>query len=641
MKSVRLDGDNTEIKRTELREYFHQSYDLFESLFELLKDDTVFYLKSEPTRHPMVFYFGHTAVFYVNKLILAGVLEERINPLFESLFAVGVDEMAWDEASERFTWPSVDSVRDYRRQVRDVVDRLIMTLPMDLPIMQKSPFWAIWMGIEHERIHIETSSVLHRQMPIENIRPHQDFVRCKDHGTAPDNALVAIGGTTIVLGKGDNDQDLYGWDNEYGISTYSVSDFETSKYLVSNAEYLEFVKDGGYNQMHWWDEEGQKFLQLRDAKHPPFWVLQPDGSFRFRALAEEMAFPMDWPVEVNALEAQAFCRWKSAKTEKAYRLPTEAEWYVMVRQCGMETPIYDDTRANLNMAHGASSVPVNTFEQGELFDVVGNVWQWTQTPIDGFDGFQTHPWYDDFSTPTFDGKHNLIKGGSWISTGNEIVASSRYAFRRHFFQHAGFRYVAGGNAENQQGNRCIEDQEVARLCRQGYGEGYTFGPEAAQAIRPYITRRDSVMELGCGAGRLSLELSEIFEKVIGIDRSARFIFPAVELLAGGRFCYQMEGTREEILLSKLELSHAQERVEFYQGDMHNLKPHFSGYDCIVINAMNSQNDTLKAVTESMRERINEDGKLLVLTSAPLKVDATVFSYRFGGKECEGFVNVWH
>ena len=49
--------------------------------------------------------------------------------------------------------------------------------------------------------------------------------------------------------------------------------------------------------------------------------------------------------------------------------------------------------------------------------------------------------YDDFSVPTFDTQHNLIKGGSWSSTGNEAHRLSRYAFRRHFYQHAGFRYV--------------------------------------------------------------------------------------------------------------------------------------------------------------------------------------------------------
>jgi hypothetical protein len=87
-------------------------------------------------------------------------------------------------------------------------------------------------------------------------------------------------------------------------------------------------------------------------------------------------------------------------------------------------------------------VPVDTFrfEHG-FYDVLGNVWQWTETPIDEFEGFRVHPVYDDFSVPTFDTRHNMIKGGSWISTGNEATFHGRYAFRRHFFQNAGFRFV--------------------------------------------------------------------------------------------------------------------------------------------------------------------------------------------------------
>jgi len=50
-----------------------------------------------------------------------------------------------------------------------------------------------------------------------------------------------------------------------------------------------------------------------------------------------------------------------------------------------------------------------------------------------FKGFEVHPIYDDFTMPTFDDKHNLFKGGSWISTGNLAIPHSRYAFRRHFF----------------------------------------------------------------------------------------------------------------------------------------------------------------------------------------------------------------
>ena len=48
----------------------------------------------------------------------------------------------------------------------------------------------------------------------------------------------------------------------------------------------------------------------------------------------------------------------------------------------------------------------------------------------------------DFSTPCFDGQHNIIMGGSFISTGNEASVFARFHFRPHFYQHVGFRLVA-------------------------------------------------------------------------------------------------------------------------------------------------------------------------------------------------------
>ena len=69
------------------------------------------------------------------------------------------------------------------------------------------------------------------------------------------------------------------------------------------------------------------------------------------------------------------------------------------------------------------------------------MWQHTLTPQHPFDGFKVHPIYDDYTVPCFGPNHNIIKGGSWISTGIEATPYSRYQFRRHFFQHAGIRYV--------------------------------------------------------------------------------------------------------------------------------------------------------------------------------------------------------
>ena len=147
-------------KREEIRQYFHATYSLDEQLYETLASEAAFYLRPEPLRHPLIFYLGHTATFYINKLIVAKITNQRINPRFESMFAVGVDEMSWDDLNAaNYDWPTLAEVKAYRDTVRAVVDETIRTMPLTMPIDWDHPFWVILMGIEHERIHIETSSV--------------------------------------------------------------------------------------------------------------------------------------------------------------------------------------------------------------------------------------------------------------------------------------------------------------------------------------------------------------------------------------------------------------------------------------------------------------------------------------------------
>ena len=68
---------------------FHPSpqpaFDRYESLFECLSCDEAYYVKPISLRHPLIFYFGHTATFFINKLVLAGLLTERVHPGYESL----------------------------------------------------------------------------------------------------------------------------------------------------------------------------------------------------------------------------------------------------------------------------------------------------------------------------------------------------------------------------------------------------------------------------------------------------------------------------------------------------------------------------------------------------------------------------
>jgi 5-histidylcysteine sulfoxide synthase/putative 4-mercaptohistidine N1-methyltranferase len=619
-----LNAGSVEQKREEIRRYFHATYSLDERLYDTLASPGAFYLRPEPLRHPLIFYLGHTATFYINKLIVAKITNQRINPRFESMFAVGVDEMSWDDLNEaHYDWPTPAEVKAYRDQVRTFVDEIIRTMPLAIPIHWDHPFWVILMGIEHQRIHLETSSVIIRRLPIERVRQLPSWNICPQTGEAPSNELLSVAGGRVVLGK-SKDHPLYGWDNEFGRQENDVWDFAASRYLVSNREYLSFVEDRGYEHEEYWTHEGWMWVAFSQARHPLFWTESP-GGYRLRTMAQVIDMPWDWPVEVNYLEAKAFCNWMARRSGKPIRLPTEAEWYRLRDLHDIpDQPYWQNAPGNINLEHWASPCPVNHFRFGKFFDLIGNVWQWTETPITGFEGFAVHPFYDDFSTPTFDTQHNLIKGGSWISTGNEATRDSRYAFRRHFFQHAGLRYVQSAQSPVLAEGMYERDAAVSQYCDFHYGETHfgipSFPAQCATACCRYARElpRRKALDLGCAVGRASFELAKEFDLVTGIDFSARFIRVALQLKEKGSVRFELveEGdivSYHEASLSELTLERMASRVEFFQGDATNLKPQFTGYDLILAaNLVDRLHDPRKFL-EAIHERLNPGG-VLVITS---------------------------
>ena len=81
------------------------------------------------------------------------MITKRVNRHFEAL-----DEMSWDDIwrmGGSYQW--LTEVLEYRRQVREVVINVIETAPLEFPITQESPWHYVFMGMEHERIHLETS----------------------------------------------------------------------------------------------------------------------------------------------------------------------------------------------------------------------------------------------------------------------------------------------------------------------------------------------------------------------------------------------------------------------------------------------------------------------------------------------------
>jgi len=623
-RTVVLSQGDPEEKRNEIRRYFHRTYQIDEALIETLRYHETFYRRADPLRHPLIFYFGHTSVFFVNKLIIAKLIDKRIHPRFESMFAVGVDEMSWDDIDmSHYDWPEVEEVQAYRDRVRELVDERIRSMPLSMPIGWDHPFWAIMMGIEHARIHLETSSVLIRQLPVGELRPHPLWESCRSSGDAPQNELLEVAPGKVRLGKA-KDHPLYGWDNEYGEHEAEIDACRASRHLVTNREFLEFVEDQGYGDSRWWSEEGLAWKEYRRAERPRFWTHE-NGRLLLRNMLELVEMPWDWPVEINYLEAKAFCNWKSARTGKRVRLPTEEEWYLLRdRLVGTDQPYWERAPGNLNLEHYASPCPVTEFRFGDFHDVVGNVWQWTETPIAGFHGFEIHPWYDDFSTPTFDGKHNLIKGGSWVSTGNEATRDSRYAFRRHFFQHAGFRYVESEKTVAVAFDVYETDAMICQYCEFHYGDelfGVENFPRRCAELCLELTKnrpRRKALDLGCAVGRATFELARGFERVTGLDFSANIIRVGVQMKEKGTVQYTRpeEGELSSFLerrASELGLTEVRERVEFFQADACNLKDVYTGYDLVLAANLIDRLYSPRRFLSRVHERIHPGG-LLVITS---------------------------
>jgi putative 4-mercaptohistidine N1-methyltranferase len=278
--------------------------------------------------------------------------------------------------------------------------------------------------------------------------------------------------------------------------------------------------------------------------------------------------------------------------------------------------------------------------------VVGNVWQWTETPITGFPGFEVHPLYDDFSTPTFDMRHNLFKGGSWISTGNEATPWSRYAFRRHFYQHAGFRPIISAQKVELREDVYETDDLVSQYCEFHYGDEYHDVPNfpravAALAIEAMGDRKlGRALDLGCATGRSTFELARRFNFVTGIDFSARFIKVGHEMQRKGsiRYAIPTEGelvSYHEKTLKQFGLADTAQKVEFWQGDAHNLKPQFTNYDLVLACNLVDRLYHPARFLEDITRRINSGGLLVLFSPYTWLEEFTPKENWLGGRKIDG------
>ncbi|XP_021357637.1 uncharacterized protein LOC110453125 isoform X2 [Mizuhopecten yessoensis] len=563
----------------------------------------------------------------------------------------------------------------------------------DQIITKDNPWWALLMGMEHERIHIETSSVLIRQLPTDMVtKPNGWVYGPLKHGRrVKTNPLITVDAVTVTVGKPDGFPS-FGWDNEYGATTYRVPKFEVSKYPVTNGQFMEFVLDGGYNNKTYWTPEGWEWRSFRQVQHPVFWTCdkgcksncgsalsshshcspkisnESNGNsnsngytngdvmpYRYRAMFDEINMPLDWPVDVNYHEARAYCAWKG----QDFRVPTEAE-YIAMRGSELQTScdvmsdviFQKNSGANNNLLYG-SSTPVNMNAESDLgfHDLYGNVSEWTEDHFNGLNGFESHYLYDDYSTPCFDGRHNIMLNGSWISTGAYGSKFTRLGFRRHFIQHCGFRI-----ARPLTGTKQKIDIPVAHLDMEVFvlGVGEQDIPETIDPTKYLLTRKNTANQqyhydrkealagileqefgyrdalpcvvadlcssytrtykcgtksaawFGSGSGRGPLLLASKFNSILAVDYSGRFIDTALRLQRGEEMAF----TGPDGQVTSAVINAPSQNVTFKQ---FTWVPNETGKHNLIVMTFLGRTLTPKAWLVRMWEIIEENGIVVIVS----------------------------
>jgi ergothioneine biosynthesis protein EgtB len=376
-------------------------------------------VQSMPDASPGKWHLGHTSWFFENFILGREDGYRPRHPEWMVLLNSYYQSVGPMHARPRrgvLSRPSLQQVLDYRRYVDEAIDNLLA--------QDADPELAglVELGLHHEQQHQELlltdiKHALSCNPLLPAYAPSSVSVRAASAAQAL-RFCVGSEGVSEIGHAGDG----FAFDNETPRHRALLQPHALANRLVTNAEYLAFVHDGGYGEASLWLSDGWATVQAEGWQRPFYW--QPDLASEF-TLAGVQPLDEDAPVcHLSYFEADAFARWAGA------RLPTEAEW----ESAAAGRPV----EGNLQERGHFHPLPAPAGD-GAL-QMYGDVWEWTQSPYVSYPGFKPLPG----SLGEYNGKFMngqwVLRGGSCVTPCDHVRASYRNFFPPHArWQFAGIR----------------------------------------------------------------------------------------------------------------------------------------------------------------------------------------------------------
>lgn len=366
-------------------------------------------VQSMPDASPTKWHLAHTTWFFETFILLPHlcgytVFDEHYQYLFNSYYKQ-LGNHPDRQIRGVFSRPDLNTVLQYRYHVDSCMQALLAqeNLGDVMPLLE--------LGLHHEQQHQELIVMdIKHAFWCNPLRPgYQPAQGNRVKSVAPPISWVKFAGGVHEIGHAGEE---FCFDNETPRHQVYVQPFRMATRLVTNAEYLDFMADGGYQRPEFWLSDAWDIVQAQQWKSPLYWE-QADGEWSVYGCRGMLPLNPAEPVcHVSFYEADAYARWAGA------RLPTESEWETAARSV--------EQRGNLleqGKYHPQAACSGNTLQQ-----MYGDTWEWTASPYTAYPGYRPVAGVLGEYNGKFMCNQIVLRGGSCVTPAFHIRPTYRNFF---------------------------------------------------------------------------------------------------------------------------------------------------------------------------------------------------------------------